>query len=318
MLNFVLNPPNFKISCFFPFINDFRETDGDWLHRFIYLFAALSVCVQRNLKRLNHMNAPSVSVPQPPADFSCCILRQTALYLLELKLTMLQHAHEMLLKKNVQTKLEKAKESKFPSLCLSPAQQHTITTTPQLACEITDYTRVALMSKSLDMFSLCHTLLVDLGQRFLCNHIVKTKRGCIGKKKWSESFATKSRLEIFWAPWEIPPPLVLLSAKETLLSRVCSELWHLWLRLEEPIVLIWTAVTGPECKSRRNIWAVMLWSDNVETGSWSTGGTHVEITPLPSDETQDDPPRLLPWYSDLKSLLAHLNHTLLVQIAPNA
>lgn len=130
MLNFVLNPPNFKISCFFPFINDFRETDGDWLHRFIYLFAALSVCVQRNLKRLNHMNAPSVSVPQPPADFSCCILRQTALYLLELKLTMLQHAHEMLLKKNVQTKLEKAKESKFPSLCLSPAQQHTITTTP--------------------------------------------------------------------------------------------------------------------------------------------------------------------------------------------
>lgn len=76
------------------------------------------------------MNAPSVSVPQPPADFSCCILRQTALYLLELKLTMLQHAHEMLLKKNVQTKLEKAKESKFPSLCLSPAQQHTITTPP--------------------------------------------------------------------------------------------------------------------------------------------------------------------------------------------
>lgn len=131
------------------------------------------------------MNAPSVSVPQPPADFSCCILRQTALYLLELKLTMLQYAHEMLLMKNVQTKLEKAKkekESKFPFLCLSPAQQHTITTTPQLAWEITDYTRVALMSKSLDMFSLCHTLLVDLGQRFLCNHIVKTKRGCIEKR----------------------------------------------------------------------------------------------------------------------------------------
>lgn len=127
MLDFVLNPPNFKISCcFFPFINDFRETDGDWLHRFIYLLAALSVCIQRNLKRLNHMNAPSVSVPQPPADFSCCILRQTALYLLELKLTMLQHAHEMLLKKNVQTKLENAKkkESKFPSLSFSCTTAH--------------------------------------------------------------------------------------------------------------------------------------------------------------------------------------------------
>lgn len=37
------------------------------------------------------------------------------------------------------------------------------------------------MSKSLEMFSLCHIALVDLGQRFLCNLAVITKEVCAGK-----------------------------------------------------------------------------------------------------------------------------------------
>ncbi len=52
-------------------------------------------------------------------------------------------------------------------------------------CQITDCTRVALMSKSLEMFSLCHIPLVDLGQRFLCNLAAITKKGCTGKTQWA-------------------------------------------------------------------------------------------------------------------------------------
>lgn len=58
------------------------------------------------------------------------------------------------------------------------------------------------MSPSLEMFSLCHMPLVDLGQRFLCNLAAITTEGCSGKKQ-SEYFDIKSRLAV-------------LSAEETL------------------------------------------------------------------------------------------------------
>lgn len=140
------------------------------------------------------------------------------------------------------------------------------------------------MSKSLEMFSLCHIPLVDLGQRFLCNLAVITKRAAQGKP--SEHFAIKSRLEILWP--RSSPPLIVLSAEETLLSRVYSVLWHLWLWLEKPIVLIWNGITRLALESRRNIWvAAMLRSDNVETGSRDAEEIHEKLTLLPSGETQD-------------------------------
>lgn len=143
-----------------------------------------STHIWKDVKRSKHMNAPSVSALQPPADFSCCILEQTPLYLSELKHT---HTKKEALSNFTLSlyhfkgcaqlcfRLNKTKLYFFFCLILQPLH---------LPWQITDSTRVALMSESLEMFSLCHIALVDLGQRFLCNLAVITKEGCTGKTEW--------------------------------------------------------------------------------------------------------------------------------------
>lgn len=72
------------------------------------------------------------------------------------------------------------------------------------------------MSKSLEMFALCHLPLVDLGQHF-CNLAVITKEGCTGKTEG-----------IFWTldpDWMSLPRRASSSLhEETLLSCVYSVL----------------------------------------------------------------------------------------------
>lgn len=76
------------------------------------------------------------------------------------------------------------------------------------------------MSKSLKMFSLCHIPLVDLGQRFLSNLAVITKEGC------RENRGSILLLNPDWKSFDPGPVplLIVLSAEETLLSRVYSAL----------------------------------------------------------------------------------------------
>lgn len=71
------------------------------------------------------------------------------------------------------------------------------------------------MSKSLEMFSLCHIPLVDLGQRFLCNLAVITKEGRTGKNRVARLSLLPSNPDWkFFDPGAVPH-LIVPSAEET-------------------------------------------------------------------------------------------------------
>lgn len=187
------------------------------------------------------MNAPSVSVPWPPADCSCCILKQTTLYFSELNLTRMR-LHTGFIQRRSFT-------SQFQRMCpVKKALQMKRETKKlqngrllQLVWQITD--RVALMSKSLEMFALCHLPLVDLGQHFLCNLTVITKEGCTGKTEG-----------IFWTlnpDWMSWPP----QASSSLLRKPCCHVfiqcsdtcdsdWRTSLFLSEMVEHVWHGNLG--------------------------------------------------------------------------
>lgn len=50
----------------------------------------------KHFKAADRMNESSVSVSQPPADFSCGILRQATLYVLELNHIKIEHENHFL------------------------------------------------------------------------------------------------------------------------------------------------------------------------------------------------------------------------------
>lgn len=124
--------------------------------------------------------------------------------------------------------------------------------------QIIDVIIVALMSKSLEMFSLCRIALVDVGQLFLCNRSVITKGRVAQKEKKQKN---RVSLWLFNPDWKscdpaVVPVLMVPSAegksKRVVLvqsSDTCDS------GLEE-------LLSETAHKSWRNIWVgVRLWSE---------------------------------------------------------